>query len=40
METSASIMIFNFLDGNLCALILKDWIMIALFCTCLFHWWI
>ena len=36
----ASIMIFNFLNSSLCALILKDWIMITLFCTCLFHWWI
>ena len=29
-----------FLNRDLCALILKEWIMIALFCTCLFHWWI
>ena len=36
----ASIMVFNFLNSNLCPLILKDWIMITLFCTCLFHWWI
>ena len=36
----ASIMIFNFLNSNLCAVILKDWVMITLFCTCLFHWWI
>ena len=36
----ASIMVFNFLNNNLFALILKDWIMITLFCRCLFHWWI
>ena len=36
----ASTMVFNFLNSNLCALILKDWIMSTLFCTCLFHWWI
>ena len=36
----ASIMVFDFLNSNLCALILKDWIMITLFCTCLFPWWI
>ena len=36
----ANIMIFNFLNSNLCASILKDWIMITLFYTCLFHWWI
>ena len=29
-----------FLKRNLCALILKEWIMITLFSTCLFHWWI
>ena len=34
------IMVFNFLNSNLCALFLKDWIMITLFCTCMFHWWI
>ena len=34
----ANIMVFNYLNSNLCALILKDWIMITLFCTCLFHW--
>ena len=34
----ANIMVFNFLNSNLCALFLKDWIMITLFCTCLFHW--
>ena len=33
-------MIFNFLNSNLCAVILKDWVMITLFCTFLFHWWI
>ena len=36
----ASTMVFNFLNSNLCALILKDWIMSTLFYTCLFHWWI
>ena len=36
----ASIMIFNFLNSSLWALILKVWIMITLFYTCLFHWWI
>ena len=32
----ASIMVFNFLNSNLCPLILNDWIRITLFCTCLF----
>ena len=32
----ASIMVFNFLNSNLSPLILNDWIMITLFCTCLF----
>ena len=36
----ASIMIFNFLNNNPCAVILKDWVMITLFCICLFYWWI
>ena len=34
----ASIMVFNILNTNLCAFILNDWIMITLFCICLFHW--
>ena len=32
-----TIMVFNFLNSNLCPLILNDWIMITLFFTCLFH---
>ena len=34
----ASIMVLNFLNSNVSALILKDWITITLFCICLFHW--
>ena len=38
LSSRKHIMVFNFHNSHLSALILKDWIMITLFCKCLFHW--